>query len=108
MELNEYQKASRDTATYTDELKTIDGLTYSILALGGEVGELQNKLKKFHRAGIKPDIYTLSDELGDCLWYVASVAHELGFTLEEIARDNLYKLAQRKAAKTIAETGERT
>jgi len=99
MTLNEYQDRSRGTATYKHNLQTIDGLTYSILALGGEVGELQNKLKKAHRAGAKPDVAVLADELGDVLWYVASTAHELGLTLDEVARQNLDKLQKRLAEK---------
>ena len=92
MDLNEFQKQSRDCALYKDKLTTIDGLTYAILALCGESGELANKLKKAHRARIAPDKLVLADELGDCLWYVASVAHELGMNLEEIAQMNISKL----------------
>lgn len=93
MNLNEYQEKSRQTAVYPH--RTTDGLTYSVLALCGETGELANKLKKHLRAGTEPDELVLADELGDCLWYVASVAHELGMTLEEVAQMNLNKLAER-------------
>lgn len=102
MELNEYQKNSRNTAIYKHGLTTIDGLTYSILALCGETGELANKLKKYHRAGtlvIPPSpeqVEVLKDELGDVLWYVASVAHELGISLQDVAQFNLDKLKKRK------------
>ncbi|MDA4130448.1 MAG: nucleoside triphosphate pyrophosphohydrolase family protein [Thaumarchaeota archaeon] len=102
MNLNEYQKNSRGTARYKRGLTTIDGLTYSVLALCGEAGELANKLKKSHRTGTKPDELVLADELGDVLWYVASVAHELGMDLEYIAQMNLEKLQQRiKANKQV-------
>lgn len=101
MELNRYQVLSRGTATYVDGLKSIDGLTYSVLALCGETGELANKLKKFHRAGKGPDTAMLADELGDVLWYCASVAFELGLSLDQIAEMNLAKLQKRKEEKTI-------
>lgn len=101
MNLNDYQDKSRGTAVYKDGLKTIDGLTYSVLALCGETGELANKLKKAHRGGVAPDPAVLADELGDCLWYVASVAKELGYTLQEIAEMNLEKLRVRKAQQQI-------
>lgn len=101
MDLNEYQQSSRGTAVYSEGLKTIDGLTYSVLALCGEAGELANKLKKAHRAGISPDAATLADELGDVLWYCASVAQELGMSLEEIASMNLEKLRKRREEKKI-------
>ena len=77
------------------------GLIYSILALCGEAGELANKLKKNLRAGTEPDPNVLSDELGDVQWYVASTAHELGKTLEAVARENIEKLAKRKAESRI-------
>jgi len=102
MELNEYQNLSRGTAVYSNELKSIDGLTYSVLALCGETGELANKLKKFHRSGTSVQPLVLADELGDVLWYCASVAQELGMDLNQIAEMNLSKLEERKAANNIA------
>lgn len=101
MELNEYQLQSRGTAVYSDHLGTIDGLTYSVLALCGEAGELANKLKKHHKAGTQYDKAVLADELGDVLWYVASTAFELGMTLEDVAIMNIEKLAERKRQKII-------
>lgn len=91
--LNEYQAEARRTAIYPH--RTTDGLVYSVLALCGECGELANKLKKHLRSGTPPDNLVLADELGDALWYIASVAHELHFTLEEIAQMNISKLAER-------------
>ena len=38
----------------------------------------------------------LVKELGDVLWYVANVAHELNITLEEVASRNIEKLQSRK------------
>lgn len=125
MALNDYQFLSRNTAIYPTERKT-DGLTYAVLALCGEVGELEekaldadpilkdaimglgakagslaNKLKKHLRAGTPVDNAVLADELGDVLWYVAAVAHELGLPLESVAQDNLTKLAKRAAEKKL-------
>jgi NTP pyrophosphatase (non-canonical NTP hydrolase) len=125
MNLNEYQTKSRGTAVYADQ-KTTDGLTYAVLALCGEVGELQekaldanpetkdaimalggkagslaNKLKKSLRANLTPDPAVLADELGDVLWYVAAVAHELGYDLDTVAAENLGKLRKRREANGI-------
>ena len=100
MELNEYQSLAQGTAVYKDQ-RSVDGLTYSVLALCGETGELANKLKKHLRAGTTPDPLVLADELGDCLWYVSAVAKELGFPLESVAEQNLEKLATRKAQNRI-------
>jgi len=100
MNLNEYQQQAAGTAVYQDQ-KTVDGLTYAILALCGEAGELANKLKKHLRAGTPVDADVLADELGDVLWYVSAVAKELGRTLDSVADQNLRKLAARKAANKI-------
>jgi NTP pyrophosphatase (non-canonical NTP hydrolase) len=99
--LNEYQLHSRETALYSRSLQTIDGLTYSVLALCGEAGELANKLKKAHRSNTTPDRIILADELGDVLWYVASVAHELHMTLEDVAAMNIAKLKERRQQRAI-------
>ena len=100
MDLNEYQQQAAGTAVYQDQ-KTVDGLTYAVLALCGESGELANKLKKHLRAGTPVDADVLADELGDVLWYVSAVAKELGRTLDSVADQNLRKLAARKAANRI-------
>jgi len=100
MDLNEYQQQAAGTAVYQDQ-KTVDGLTYAVLALCGESGELANKLKKHLRAGTPVDADALADELGDVLWYVSAVAKELGRTLDSVADQNLRKLAARKAANRI-------
>ena len=101
MKLNDYQTRSRETAIYPAQ-QSVDGLVYSVLALCGETGELANKLKKTLRSGEVPNVPALRDELGDVLWYVASVAHELGATLEEVANENLEKLRLRNTEKSIA------
>jgi NTP pyrophosphatase (non-canonical NTP hydrolase) len=45
-------------------------------------------------------------ELGDVLWYLAQLASELGFELEDVAQANLDKLASRAARDQIAGSGD--
>ena len=97
LSLNEYQDLSRSTAVYKDNHTRGAGLTYTVLALCGESGELANKLKKHLRVGSTPDREVLMDELGDVLWYTAAIAYELGYELAEVAQFNLLKLAARKS-----------
>ena len=101
MELNEYQYEAQKTAVYGNQ-PTLDPLVYSVLALCGETGELANKLKKSLRAGTRPDYTALADETGDILWYVAAVCESLGWSMEDVARMNLKKLAERRAGGTVA------
>lgn len=95
MNLNEYQDKAYKTSFYKDHMG-IGGLTYTVLALVGEGGELANKLKKYLRAGTPPDALVLADELGDVLWYASAVATELGTTLEQVAQMNLAKVQARR------------
>jgi NTP pyrophosphatase (non-canonical NTP hydrolase) len=92
----EYQTEARKTAKYPNRLKN---LAYPTLGLAGEAGEVANIVKKIQRdfAGeITDEIRAkLKDELGDVLWYISSCADELGLTLEEVARFNVAKLAER-------------
>ena len=73
--------------------------------MAGEAGEVAEKVKKVYRDHIgvvTPDrALEICKELGDALWYISNVASELGMDLDEVARINLAKLAQRSAESKI-------
>jgi NTP pyrophosphatase (non-canonical NTP hydrolase) len=98
MNLSEYQREARNTACYPF---LDNNLIYTVLGLNGEAGELANEIKKIQRDdGNVLDgrrKVKIIDELGDCLWYVAAVASELGVDLENVAQANLVKLNDRKS-----------
>lgn len=79
-------------------------VTYPVLALAGEAGEVANEWKKVLRGdygdGDIPDevIRKMVLELGDVLYYVAAAANDLGYTLEDVARLNRQKLIERHGA----------
>lgn len=103
MELNEYQNLAMKTAIFPSEM----GVYYATLGLAGEAGEIANKVKKFIRDGHTPEKEReLRDELGDVLWYVAAVANVLDIDLETVAKDNIYKLAERQRKGTIQGSGD--
>lgn len=106
MDLNAYQKGALFTAQYGT--KTERGLIYTVLGLAGEAGEVANKMKKVLRGdyGLDQLREVLAHELGDVLWYVATVAHELGYTLEEIGEMNLDKLRARNVRGTVKGSGD--
>jgi NTP pyrophosphatase (non-canonical NTP hydrolase) len=108
MHLNDYQKLAELTAEYPHR-GSLDGLTYTVLGLSGESGELANKLKKILRGDktlAGEYAYEIAQELGDVLWYVSELAHNLGYDLEDIADMNLKKLKSRKERNVIKGAGD--
>lgn len=75
-------------------------LVSQVFGLVGESGEVAEKFKKLIRdknGNIdEADRQEILKELGDILWYVNSVAHLLGSSLEEVADKNLKKVLSRK------------
>ncbi len=110
MTFNNYQANAGRTAFYPRYLAN-DGLYYTALGLVGEAGEIANKVKKIMRDNngnleelAKADIF---DELGDVLWYCASLADELGVNLEDVAKLNLIKLEDRMNRGKIQGSGDK-
>ena len=111
--LNDYQNSAMETAIYPDEL------IYPLLGLQSECGELSSKLKKHFRDNeyevtIEDAIAELpatlrldmAHEAADCLWYIAAIASDLGYSLQEIAELNLEKLDDRKRRNTLKGDGD--
>lgn len=74
-----------------------DGILVSVLGIVGEAGDLATLFKKKLRDGDSFTVYPqqCAEELGDILWYVATLCTKLGFSLEEIAANNLSKTKSR-------------
>lgn len=109
MTLNEYQTEALKTAIFPQRGE-YPGLMYLGLGLAGESGETVDLIKNGFRddnAEILPGRKKLMRaELGDVLWYVAVLASELGFTLEEVARYNTAKLADRMNRGVLGGSGD--
>ena len=99
--LSSYQKAAAGTAIYP----TQHAITYPALGLAGEAGEVANKVKKIIRDG-KMDKAALAAEIGDCLWYIAALCRDLNVDLEQVAKNNLEKLYNRKQKGTLQGSGD--
>ena len=84
---------------------------YPALGLVGEAGEVAEKIKKLMRDG---DAKFLTDEqkaeiakeLGDVLWYVANLADDIDYDLQQIAEINLNKLRSRKDRDDLKGSGD--
>ena len=65
------------------------------LGLSGEVGELNDLIKKFIFHKKPMDGWLFRRELGDIMWYVALMCHACGYDLDEIMQMNIEKLKAR-------------
>ena len=101
MWMNEYQKAAKKTAIYP----TVWSVVYPAMGLASEAGEVAGKVKKMMRDG-EHDRLAIAKELGDVLWYVAVLASDLGYTMEEVARMNQNKLTDRCVRGTLRGSGD--
>ncbi len=101
MDFSSYQKIAKSTAIYPNRYK----IFYPALGLSGEVGELNNKIKKIIRdkAFDKKD---LESELGDVLWYVSALASDLDLDLGDVAAHNIDKVLSRKRGGKIHGSGD--
>lgn len=106
MNLNEYQEAALTTAVYPEDKRII----YPALGMCGEAGEVADKVKKVIRDNNQSfdtaRKIEIAKEVGDVLWYCATMAHDLGFTLEAIAQMNISKLQSRKERGMIGGSGD--
>jgi len=78
------------------------------LGLAGESGEVAEKIKKMLRDDIPEEAVreSLVKELGDVLWYVANLAHDLSITLDEVAHANVSKLLDRSERGVLQGSGD--
>lgn len=118
MTATEYeQQAHRTIAGHAAE-----NISYLSFGLVAEVGEVADKIAKAVRRGeisINNDeiiikrgsgeelTRNIALELGDVLWFVAMMARRLGFSLEEVMRRNLDKLADRQNRGVIIGDGDK-
>ena len=122
MNLNEYQRFTRSTATYNEDvvLNSADGHVhlpelYPALALAEETGEVLGKYAKFVRKfGSDADSHGsllalkngVIDELGDVLYNISEIATHLNIPLQQVLDRNVEKLTDRKARNVIVGEGD--
>lgn len=113
MFLNEYQERAMSTC-----MESCDNALYMQLLLVEETGELMGKFAKAIRKGqivyeynepdipVDVDLDAIKKECGDVLWALSGFCHQMGWNLEEVAQQNLAKLASRKERGVIDGEGD--
>jgi len=106
-QLDRYQEEAWETAIYPDKG---NNLYYPALGLVGEAGEVCNKIKKVMRdqdgKATLEQKNEIAKELGDVLWYLATLATELDSHLGCIADSNLKKLEDRAKRGVLKGSGD--
>lgn len=91
LDIDDYQR--RAQLTDLNRTEGDKGLIIALFGLAGEAGELLTEYKKQLRDGQSHQLFRerVTEELGDLLWYMASVAHKYDLSLSDIAEQNLRK-----------------
>lgn len=96
MDFVEFQQAARVTARKTPDDPDSDIIVF-LLGLAGEAGSVASVYKKIKRDRESYESWRvhMREELGDTLWYLATLADRLGFSLDDVAQANLEKTQSR-------------
>lgn len=100
MELNTYQEIADETRLPTADLE------YLLLGFIGEIGEVYSLLAKNIRDETDVDEEKIKKELGDCLWFLATISADFGLHLNDVAQANIDKLNSRKLRGTLHGVGD--
>lgn len=100
MLFEEYQDLAFKTA-----LESAKNPAYMISNLTSEAGEVAGKYAKWIRDGVLDEV-GMQKEVGDVLWQIAGLSTVMGWSLADIASQNLKKLAERQAKNTLKGSGD--
>ena len=100
MTLEEYQDLAFKTA-----LASAKNPAYMITNRTSEAGEVAGKYAKWIRDGVLDEV-GMKKEVGDVLWQIAGLSTVMGWSLADVASQNLRKLAERQANNTLTGSGD--
>jgi NTP pyrophosphatase (non-canonical NTP hydrolase) len=111
MDFNEYDENCRHTDVGTSEKDCLKpGWLYYVLGIGGESGEILEKVKKLFRDknGVIDDEFKIMilKECGDVLWYISRLLEQFDLSLEECAIANSEKLIDRMRREVLHGDGD--
>ena len=100
MDLDEFQEQALRTDNTSHNYEGQEGrkdIVVALLGIAGELGTLATAYKKFLRDGPSYQPYKddVKEELGDLLWYLATLASKFDLNLSEIATSNISKTSAR-------------
>ncbi len=111
MHFSAYQKKTRITDVGVQPKHGLNpGWIYYVLGIAGETGELVEKVKKHFRDdyGEMTDekLKGIIKEMGDIQWYMARLADVFEINFDDVAKENIKKLLDRKKRNKIHGKGD--
>lgn len=100
--LESYQQFVNSMKVYPEK----HAIVYPTLGMIGEAGEVSEKVKKWLRGDRELDKEELIKEIGDVMWYAASLADDLGYDLTSVLIANVAKLSSRKERGVVKGSGD--
>lgn len=98
MELNKFQQACHATNNYSDEAIKRGALFAGLTGEAGEAAEQYKKMLRDDNCVWTPErTKKAALEVFDCMWYCVETLWSLGYSVEEVAKMGLDKLARRNA-----------
>ena len=92
MQTDDYQDTIQRTCTIVDRE---DLLKLALIGLQDELGEIAGPLKKHLWHGHELDLAHVQEEIGDLMWYLATLCNALALSLSETLIRNVEKVARR-------------
>jgi NTP pyrophosphatase (non-canonical NTP hydrolase) len=92
MNTDDYQDAVQRTCVTTDREDTIK---LALIGLQDELGEIAGPCKKHLWHGHDIDLSHVQEEIGDLMWYLATLCNALHISLSDTLIQNVAKLAAR-------------
>lgn len=92
-DLKEYQRLCKKTARTDFKSPEHEILTWG-LGIAGEAADVGSCIKKTYSHG-NDQIKGIRENLGDTMWYIATIANFYGWDLQEILEENIEKLKKR-------------
>ena len=88
------ERLERSCDVFSD-FRDMGGIVNAALGLSGEVGELNDMIKKWIFHNTQLDKEHVKKEIGDVMWYVAMMCESFGFSLDDVMQTNVDKLIAR-------------
>lgn len=90
---NEYQKIAQRTMRLDNS--TEEMIVEALLGLSGEVGEINDYIKKYKYQGHQLIVDKVLEEIGDVMWYIALLCTALHSNMDDVMEKNINKLKER-------------